>query len=147
VVGVLGDEGVAAATRAGSFPVLFDAHRTELFDGCQTMKTAAQTAPSHKPQPDVGTIELADVLQALADPVRLEIVRQVSACPDSDPLSCGQLELSVSKSTGSHHLKILHQAGITSEREQGTRKFISLRRAELEGRFPGVLESVLRSAG
>ena len=110
------------------------------------MATAAQTTPSHTPQPDLEEIALAEVLQALADPVRLEIVRQVGACPDSDPLTCGQLELSVSKSTGSHHLKILHQAGITTEREQGTRKFISLRRAELERRFPGVLDSVLRSA-
>jgi DNA-binding transcriptional ArsR family regulator len=104
------------------------------------------TEPSHTPQPELSAIELAEVLQALADPVRLEIIRQVSACPDSDPLTCGQLELAVSKSTGSHHLKILHKAGITSERERGTRKFISLRRADLDQRFPGLLESVLRSS-
>jgi DNA-binding transcriptional ArsR family regulator len=109
------------------------------------MGTAAQTKQSHTPQPDLDGIELAEVLHALADPVRLEIVRQVSACPDSDPLTCGQLELAVSKSTGSHHLKILHEAGITSERAHGTRKFISLRRADLEQRFPGLLDSVLRA--
>jgi DNA-binding transcriptional ArsR family regulator len=110
------------------------------------MASPAQTKPPHTPQPDLQGIELTEVLQALADPVRLEIVRQVGACPDSDPLTCGQLELSVSKSTGSHHLKILHAAGITSERNEGTRKFVSLRRAELDRRFPGLLDSVLRAS-
>jgi DNA-binding transcriptional ArsR family regulator len=110
------------------------------------MATAAQTKRTHTPQPDLDGIELAEVLHALADPVRLEIVRQVDACPDSDPLTCGQLELAVSKSTGSHHLKILHEAGITTERAHGTRKFISLRRAELQRRFPGLLDSVLRAS-
>jgi DNA-binding transcriptional ArsR family regulator len=99
----------------------------------------------HTPQPDLSGIELPTVLHALADPVRLEIVRQVAGCPETDGLTCGELELPVSKSTGSHHLKILHQAGITSEREDGTRKFIRLRRIDLDRRFPGLLDSVLHA--
>jgi DNA-binding transcriptional ArsR family regulator len=105
----------------------------------------ASAEPAHTPQPDLDGIELATVLQALADPVRLEIVRQVGGCPEADGVTCGELELPVSKSTGSHHLKILHRAGVTSEREEGTRKFIRLRRGELERRFPGLLDSVLRA--
>ena len=84
------------------------------------------------------------VLQALSDPVRLAIVRQLAACgSDASGLMCGQIDLPVSKSTGSHHLKTLHHAGITAERQQGVCKYISLRRAELDERFPGLLDSVL----
>jgi DNA-binding transcriptional ArsR family regulator len=59
---------------------------------------------------------------------------------------CGQIELPVAKSTASHHLKALHRAGITSEREQGVCKYIRLRRAELDERFPGLLDSVLSAS-
>jgi len=51
----------------------------------------------------------------------------------------------VGKSTASHHLKALCGAGITTEREEGTRKYIRLRREELDRRFPGLVELVLRS--
>jgi DNA-binding transcriptional ArsR family regulator len=92
------------------------------------------------------TVDVVTVLQALSDPVRLDIVRQVAAEGADGEISCGQLELQVSKSTCSHHLKALAQAGVTAEREEGTRKFISLRRDELDGRYPGLLDSVLRAA-
>jgi DNA-binding transcriptional ArsR family regulator len=102
--------------------------------------------PESTRAPDLGDIGIATVLHALSDPVRLEIVRQVAGCGAGGELSCGQLELPVTKSTGSHHLKILAQAGVTAEREEGTRKYISLRRAELDQRFPGLIDSVLRGA-
>lgn len=85
--------------------------------------------------------DLVSVLQALSDPVRLEIVRQLR---DAE-LTCGQLELPVGKSTCSHHLKVLTAAGVVSEREQGVRKYLSLRRDELDRRFPGLLDSILRN--
>ena len=59
---------------------------------------------------------------------------------------CNQIELPVTKSTASHHLKTLHRAGITAEREQGVCKYIRLRRTELDQRFPGLIESVLNAA-
>jgi DNA-binding transcriptional ArsR family regulator len=95
--------------------------------------------------PDLATIDVVTVLHALADPVRLEIVRQLAGCEASGPgeLSCGQIEVPVGKSTASHHLKTLCAAGITSEREEGTRKYVCLRRKELERRFPGLVDSVL----
>jgi DNA-binding transcriptional ArsR family regulator len=92
---------------------------------------------------DLKAIDIATVLDALSDPVRLEILRQVSACGARDELSCGELELPVTKSTGSHHLRILKNAGVLGEREEGTRKYLSLRRKELERRFPGLIDSVL----
>jgi DNA-binding transcriptional ArsR family regulator len=87
--------------------------------------------------------DVVGVLHALADPVRLEMVRQLAACSGPGELSCGQIEVPVTKSTATHHLKTLCRAGITAEREEGTRKFIRLRRAELDQRFPGLLDSVL----
>jgi DNA-binding transcriptional ArsR family regulator len=95
--------------------------------------------------PDLVEIDGMTVLQALSDPVRLEIVRQLAGCPGSGELKCGQVELPVTKSTASHHFKTLYAAGLISEREQGTSKFISLRRADLDERFPGLLDSVLRA--
>ena len=86
------------------------------------------------------------MLQALSDPVRLEIVRQLAGCGEGGELTCGELELPVGKSTCSHHLKTLSSAGVIAEREEGTRKHLCLRRAELERRFPGLIESVLRAA-
>ena len=95
---------------------------------------------------DVGDVDVATVLQALADPVRLEIVKQIAASGASCELSCGQLEVPVGKSTCSHHLKTLTCAGVIAQREEGTRKYLSVRRDELERRFPGLLDSVLSAA-
>jgi DNA-binding transcriptional ArsR family regulator len=93
--------------------------------------------------PDLASVDVLTVLQALSDPVRLAIVRQLGSCGDASGLMCNQLELPVTKSTASHHLKTLHRAGITAEREQGVCKYIRLRRSELDERFPGLIESVL----
>jgi DNA-binding transcriptional ArsR family regulator len=85
------------------------------------------------------------ILQALADPVRLEIVRQLAGCSAQGELTCGAIPLPVKKSTASHHFKTLLDAGITAERSEGTRKYLHLRRDELERRFPGLIDSVLRA--
>jgi DNA-binding transcriptional ArsR family regulator len=83
------------------------------------------------------------ILQALADPVRLEIVRQLAGCPSGDELTCGAVELPVTKSTASHHFRTLLDAGVIAERSQGTRKFLHLRREELDHAFPNLIDSVL----
>jgi DNA-binding transcriptional ArsR family regulator len=85
------------------------------------------------------------VLQALSDPVRLEIVRQLAGCDASGELKCGAIQVPVQKSTASHHFKTLLVAGIIAEREEGRYKYFQLRRAELDRRFPGLIESVLRA--
>jgi DNA-binding transcriptional ArsR family regulator len=96
-------------------------------------------------EPDLETVPVVKVLEALADPVRLAIVRQLAGCGVDGELSCSQIELPVTKSTASHHLKTLTNAGITAEREAGTRKFVRLRRDELDHRFPGLIASVLHA--
>jgi DNA-binding transcriptional ArsR family regulator len=109
---------------------------------------ASSRAPVEPAQaiPDLADIPLVTVLHALSDPVRLEIVSQLAGCRSGDALACGQVVVPVGKSTASHHLKTLTAAGIVAYREEGTRKLIWLRRDELEQRFPGLIESVLRAA-
>jgi DNA-binding transcriptional ArsR family regulator len=88
-------------------------------------------------------ISLEDVLHALSDPVRLKIVEAIA---DRDERTCSSVESSVSKSTLSHHFKVLREAGVTHTRANGTQRLISLRRDDLEERFPGLLDSVLAAA-
>lgn len=76
----------------------------------------------------------------MSDPVRLEIVRELH---DDGELSCSHLRTPVSKSTLSHHLKVLRDAGVTWTRLEGTQRLVSLRQEDLEGRFPGLLSCVL----
>jgi DNA-binding transcriptional ArsR family regulator len=94
-------------------------------------------------------LELADgvtVLQALSDPTRLAIVRQLAGCRDENgEIRCGAIEIPVTKSTASHHFKTLLAAGIIAERESGRNKFFQLRRDELDARFPGLIDSVLQA--
>jgi DNA-binding transcriptional ArsR family regulator len=105
------------------------------------------TPPRTRSTPEIAEpADLVTVLQALSDPVRLEIVRQLAGCSASSAITCGQLELEVSKSTASHHLKALRCAGIVAEREEGTRKYTWLRKTEMEERYPGLLASVLEAA-
>jgi len=105
---------------------------------------ASSSLPEDPRSPDLAGIDLLTVLQALSDPVRLEIVRQLAACTESDGLTCGQIMLPVAKSTASHHLKTLHSAGVVASREEGTSKRVWLRRPELDKRFPGLVDSVLQ---
>jgi DNA-binding transcriptional ArsR family regulator len=92
-------------------------------------------------QPDVEEFELPAVLHALSDPQRLQIVRQLAA--SEEPIKCGTFDLEVSKSTRTHHFRVLREAGLIETRRDGTSRLSTLRRAELESRFPGLLEAVL----
>lgn len=87
-------------------------------------------------------IQLVDVLQALADPVRLRIVRHLAHVGE---VACGTVPVSLSKSTISHHYKVLREAGVIQARCEGTRRFHALRREDLDARFPGLLDAVLHA--
>jgi DNA-binding transcriptional ArsR family regulator len=93
--------------------------------------------------PRVDELELADVLHALSDPVRLEIVRLLA---DQKERPCSAVEAKVAKSTLSHHFKVLREAGITFTRANGTHRLVTLRTDDLEDRFPGLISSVLNAA-
>jgi DNA-binding transcriptional ArsR family regulator len=92
-------------------------------------------------QPAGTAIELPAILHALSDPARLAIAR---ALAQEGERSCGTFDLGLSKATRSHHFKVLREAGVTHTRLEGTTRHVSLRRDELDARFPGLLDAVLR---
>jgi DNA-binding transcriptional ArsR family regulator len=99
------------------------------------------TLDLHHPTAD--ELELVDVLHALSDPVRLQIVQILDK--EDGNISCVDMGLPVTKSTGSHHFRVLREAGVVTSRDEGTRRFYTLRRSDLDARFPGLLDSVLRA--
>ena len=94
-------------------------------------------------QPSHDEIALPAVMGALSDPVRVQIVRTLAAQGET---VCGTLDLGVSKATRSHHYRVLREAGLTNTRVEGTRRHVSLRRDDLEARFPGLLDALLAAA-
>jgi len=107
---------------------------------------SAGTATSTRtkiPHPATESLDLATIMRTLGDPVRLEIVRLLA---DDRPRVCGELStaLDIPASTGSYHLKLLREAGVTRTRAQGTVRLISLRREDLEARFPGLVDVLTR---
>ena len=104
--------------------------------------TPAATEPQ-LPMPAREELRLEGVLQALADPIRLSIVRELAA--SDEPRACGTLGLPVTKSTASHHFRVLREGGVITQREEGRRRMTTLRRDCLDARFPGLLDSVLKA--
>jgi DNA-binding transcriptional ArsR family regulator len=90
--------------------------------------------------PSCEELELSQVLHALSDPARLEIARQLAP---GDEWACGRFELGLSKATLSHHFRVLREAGIVRTRVQGRKRMLSLRKADLDACFPGLLDAVL----
>lgn len=91
-------------------------------------------------EPDLATVPLATVMSALGDDVRLRIVQHLA---EHGETQCGTLDLGVAKATRSHHFRVLREAGVTHTRVVSTRRLVSLRRDELQARFPGLLDALL----
>lgn len=89
-------------------------------------------------------VSLQAALDALGDPVRRRIVRELASQPDwTRP--CGTFtHLPVAKSTLSHHFSVLRNVGLLEQRDEGTRRLNRLRAAEFDERFPGLLALVLQ---
>ncbi|GGZ90508.1 ArsR/SmtB family transcription factor [Streptomyces subrutilus] len=105
-----------------------------------TERDAARTLA----HPEVGAIRLEGVLHALSDPVRLSITRDLAV--SAAELSCSHFDLPVTKSTTTHHFRVLRESGVVRQTYRGTTKLNALRRAELDALFPGLLDSVLAAA-
>ena len=95
--------------------------------------------------PTCEDLSLPNILYALGDPLRLRIVGQLAAVDEA--ISCGDIAVvrEVPKSTGSHQFKVLREAGLIRMMPQGRRVLVSLRRKDLEQRFPGLLETILHT--
>ena len=94
----------------------------------------AETAP----------LKLETVLYALSDPVRLHIVRNLA---EKGELACyaAVTGLDIAKSTQSHHYRILREAGLIAQRKEGVCYITTLRKADIDALFPGLLDAVLRN--
>ena len=95
------------------------------------------------PHPDLADVPLTAVLFALSEPARLELVRALAAEGPQTVAQCHTIDPDVPKSTFSHHLKTLREAGLVRSEPAGRQRTITLRRAEVDARFPGVLDAVL----
>ncbi|MBD3005110.1 helix-turn-helix transcriptional regulator [Streptomyces sp. 5-10] len=91
-------------------------------------------------------IRLEDVLHALSDPMRMRVVRTLAEEEETCELSCSVFDLPVSKSTTTHHFRVLRECGVIHQIYRGTAKMNALRRADLDALFPGLLDSVLAAA-
>jgi DNA-binding transcriptional ArsR family regulator len=89
-------------------------------------------------------ITLSGVLYALADPVRLEMFRRLADRGEVNCSGCAPIELP--KSTLSHHLRVLREAGLVRSEKRGTEIVNAARLADLEARFPGLVGSISRAA-
>lgn len=106
---------------------------------------AAQTTTARiTDQPGTTAITLQDVMAALADPVRRNIVRQLAQLPAD--AACGSLDLAVARSTRTHHFKVLRQAGVIRQYYAGTSRLSELRAEELDLLFPGLLTAILSAS-
>jgi DNA-binding transcriptional ArsR family regulator len=94
--------------------------------------------------PAASALDLATIMRTVGDPVRLAIVRLLA---DGEEHSCSDVQatLGIPASTGSYHLRLLREAGVTRTRAAGTVRLISLRREDLEARFPGLADVLTRA--
>lgn len=93
--------------------------------------------PTH---PEVSVFDLQRVLEALVDPVRRSIVVQLEAA--GQDVACGGFDIPVSKSTATHHFKVLREAGLIRQYYLGTSRMNALRREEMDQAFPGLLDAL-----
>ncbi|MDH6134957.1 DNA-binding transcriptional ArsR family regulator [Kitasatospora sp. MAA4] len=103
--------------------------------------------PRHRTPPEhaaLAEVTLEAALAALADPVRLTLIREVASAQEWER-SCGSFDVPVRKAALSHHFAVLRAAGLIEQRDAGPRRFNRLRRAEFDARFPGLLDAVLRA--
>ncbi|WP_138471261.1 helix-turn-helix transcriptional regulator [Poseidonocella sp. HB161398] len=100
---------------------------------------------SDLPHPAKDDLRLETVLFALSDPARLDVVRQLASGP-LEMARCHLVDPDIPKSTKSHLMKVLREAGVIRNLPQGRGRVLSIRREELDERFPGLLDAVLNAS-
>ncbi len=96
------------------------------------------------PHPSTEDIALPAVLTALGDETRLAIIAILARNGDR-AMTCGQFLQFGSKTAISYHVAKLREAGVIHVRPEGTKRLLTLRRSDLEKRFPGILDTVIAS--
>ena len=94
-------------------------------------------------QPATEDIDLTAILAALGEPIRLAIVRDLAR---GSALTCSHFCELTSKSNLTYHVTKMREAGLVHVEPSGTKRLISLRRTDLDSRFPGVLDAIIANA-
>ncbi len=107
------------------------------------MEATTRSVRDKIPHPATDALDLATIMRTLGDPLRLDVVRMLA---DDRPRDCREIfiALGIPASTASYHLRLLREAGVTRTRAEGTQRIISLRREDLEQRFPGLVAVLTR---
>lgn len=95
--------------------------------------------------PDTDQITLPNVMAALGDDIRLAIVGTLGRSENKGGLVCGQMGAITSKTNLTYHIAKLRAAGVVNVHPEGTRRRVTLRREDLDSRFPGFLDTVIAS--
>ncbi len=94
--------------------------------------------------PSRDDITLTGILAALADPMRLRIVKGMigktacMSCTEATP--CPDM----AKSTLSNHFRILREAGLVHTSKKGVENRNVIREEDIDARFPGLLKTILK---
>lgn len=94
------------------------------------------------PHPEIEALDLSKVYDALSDPTRRRILQMLD---EHGELNCSSFLVLGTKTAMSYHLARLRESGLTRTRVEGTHRYMTLRSADLESRFPGLLKAVLRA--
>ncbi|MBT2523255.1 helix-turn-helix transcriptional regulator [Arthrobacter sp. ISL-28] len=98
--------------------------------------------PDPLPEPAEGELKLEAVFAALADPLRLTIVRKLMLEAEAYDHTCGWFGFDRPKSTLTHHFRALRDAGLIQQRQYGLERRSRLRTEDLNRRFPGLLDLI-----
>lgn len=103
--------------------------------------------PDKDDQPAPDEMDLGKVLSALADEHRRTVILTLLSEPDGTERHCSSFGLPISKATRTHHFRVLREAGLIRQVNRGNSNMAALRRADLEQRFPGLLDVLRQDAG
>ena len=97
--------------------------------------------------PAIEDVPVGAILHALADPVRVALYAGIAAegCERNCTTLAGELEVPIPKSTLSHHLRILREAGLIRGERHGVEMRNVSRCTEVNARYPGLLPSIARA--
>ena len=93
---------------------------------------ACCTPLAHEPMTSDQAAQIAPMLKALADPVRLRLMSMVMSREGAEACACELLPaFDLSQPTISHHLKVLHEAGLLDREKRGVWVYYQARPAAM----------------
>ncbi|WP_175407381.1 helix-turn-helix transcriptional regulator [Streptomyces sp. TRM64462] len=101
--------------------------------------------PDAEGHPSLDEMHLRSVMNALSDPLRYEVVSVLAHASEGVERHCSSFGLPVSKSTRSHHFRVLREAGLIRQVDRGNSRMAQLRTADLDTRFPGLLDLIRKN--